>query len=98
MSCIKTDVQKNESISSIAKKTSRIDSSATMSNRIQSLAQIQKGIETQPTRFGSIFCRVFQTCTTNIRRNYLEIEPKIVWILAGETQNSVFSNTQWNVD
>lgn len=55
------------------------------------------GIETNVKRIGGIFCRVFRTCSPSIRVPYLEISPTIAWIVAGETQNDVFSNTYWNI-
>ena len=56
------------------------------------------GIETNVKRIGGIFCRVFRTCSPSIRTPYLEISPTIAWIVAGETQNDVFSNTYWNIN
>ena len=55
------------------------------------------GIETNVKRIGGIFCRVFRTCSPSIRIPYLEISPTIAWIVAGQTQNDVFSNTYWNI-
>ena len=51
-----------------------------------------------PTRKGGIHCKVFQSWSVNIRQPYLEISPTIVWVLAGHTQNDVYSNTTWNVE
>lgn len=56
------------------------------------------GIETNVKRIGGIFCRVFRTCSPSIRVPYLEISPTIAWVVAGETQNDVFSNTYWNIN
>ena len=50
------------------------------------------------TRIGSISCSMYQVCKTNIKAPYLEISPSIVWVLAGHTENQVFSNTRWKID
>lgn len=49
-------------------------------------------------RIGGIFCRVYRTCSSSIRIPYLEISPTIVWVIAGQTQNDVYSNTYWNIN
>lgn len=49
-------------------------------------------------RIGGIFCRVYRTCSPSIRIPYLEISPTIVWVIAGQTQNDVYSNTYWNIN
>lgn len=56
------------------------------------------GMDATMTRIGGISCAMYQVCTTNIRRPYLEISPRIVWVLAGHTQNDVYSNTKWKID
>ena len=57
------------------------------------------GISTSTTRRGGIRVRMWQECSTNIgRKNYLEIEPTVVWVLNGWTSNDVYSNTTWYVD
>ena len=56
------------------------------------------GMDATMTRIGGISCAMYQVCTTNIRRPYLEISPQIVWVLAGHTQNDVYSNTKWKID
>lgn len=50
------------------------------------------------SRVGGIHCRVFRTCSPNIKAPYLEIEPTVVWVIAGQTQNDVYSNTYWNIN
>lgn len=49
-------------------------------------------------RVGGLSCQLWQVCSTNIRKPYLEINPTIVWVLAGYTSNDVFSNTTWNIE
>lgn len=56
------------------------------------------GFTTTLTRVGGLKCQLWQVCTTNIGKPYLEISPTIVWVLAGYTQNDVYSNTSWNVE
>lgn len=56
------------------------------------------GIYVTTTRVGGISVKMWQECSTNIRKNYLEIEPTVVWVLNGWTSNDVYSNTTWNVD
>lgn len=50
------------------------------------------------TKQGTISCAMYQVCRTNIMMRYLEISPKVVWVLAGHTENHVYSNTKWRVD
>lgn len=56
------------------------------------------GMSAKMTKIGRISCAMYQVCTTNMRRPYLEISPEIVWLLAGHTENDVFSNTKWKID
>lgn len=37
-------------------------------------------------------------CTARASMFYLEIQPKIVWVLEGWTQNDVISNTDWRIN
>lgn len=53
------------------------------------------GMSAKMTKIGRISCAMYQVCTTNIRRPYLEISPEVVWLLAGHTENDVYSNTKW---
>lgn len=46
----------------------------------------------------NVSCRMYQVCTANVSLHYLEISPKIVWLLAGHTQNEVYSNTDWTIN
>lgn len=50
------------------------------------------------TKQGKISCAMYQVCRTNVMMRYLEISPKVVWVLAGHTENHVYSNTKWRVD
>lgn len=43
-------------------------------------------------------CAMYQVCRTNVNMHYLEISPQIVWLLAGHTENHVYSNTRWTID
>ena len=56
------------------------------------------GMSAKMTKIGRISCAMYQVCTTNIRRPYLEISPEVVWLLAGHTENDVYSNTKWRID
>ena len=47
---------------------------------------------------GGMSCSMYQVCRTNVAMHYLEISPKIVWLLAGHTENDVYSNTRWHID
>lgn len=47
---------------------------------------------------GGISCAMYQVCRASVRTHYLEISPKIVWVLAGHTENHVYSNTRWVID
>ena len=56
------------------------------------------GLSVEASRRGGISCRLFMECSPSIRIPYLEIEPEIIWVLAGwSTDNDVLSNTFWNV-
>ena len=56
------------------------------------------GIVVSARKEGKISCAMWQVCRTNVSMHYLEISPKIVWLLAGHTENEVYSNTYWRVD
>ena len=49
------------------------------------------------TKTSGLSCSMYQVCRTNVNMHYLEISPKIVWMLAGHTENQVFSDTKWLV-
>lgn len=48
-------------------------------------------------RKGRMSCAMYQVCTS-ITNPYLEISPSVVWLLAGHTENEVYSNTLWQID
>ena len=56
------------------------------------------GIEVVATKISGLSCAMYQVCKTNIRVPYLEINPEVVWLLAGHTENEVYSNTRWHID
>lgn len=64
---------------------------------ISASAKPLPGISASAKRVGGISCRVYQICSVSIREPYLEISPTVIWVLAGQTYNDVFSNTFWNI-
>ena len=54
--------------------------------------------ETGMKKVGEVHCRMFQVCESSVNMPYLEISPTIVWLLAGHTENDVYSNTDWNIN
>ena len=54
------------------------------------------GMGATMTRTGRLSCSMYQVCT--VGKPYLEISPQIVWVLAGHTENDVYSNTKWKID
>ena len=57
------------------------------------------GIKAYAIPIGGISCKVYYTCSVDIGgKPYLEIEPEIIWVLAGWSSNDVYSNTTWHVD
>ena len=55
------------------------------------------GIGCEVRRTGGIRCQAWQVCKVGIRAPYLRISPEVIWVLAGGTENDVYSNTRWNV-
>ena len=55
------------------------------------------GIDCATHKTGGIHCQAWQVCKSGIRAPYLRISPEVIWVLAGGTDNDVFSNTQWNI-
>lgn len=65
---------------------------------IETFYERRGGIQTSVTRKGGISCKLWQVCATSLQKPFLEISPTVVWVLAGYTQNDVYSNTTWNID
>ncbi len=65
--------------------------------RLSSVATPVGGMTVTAGGENRLSCRMFQACKVNVRMNYLEIRPTIVWMLAGWTENEVISNTTWIV-
>ncbi len=77
------------------------DGSAKMTNQggfVSSVATLVGSFTTTLSDPVSVSCKMWQVCTANVRLKYLEINPKIVWLLAGHTENEVYSNTDWNIN
>jgi len=67
-------------------------------NDISSYASLlDVGMNASLESVGRMSCSMYQVCRTNVSMHYLEISPTIVWVLAGHTENDVYSNTHWNV-
>ena len=97
MGCVKVKLTPFGGITCRVYAVGGMDANARPVDGISVRAERIGGMDASATRVGGIFCRVFRTCSPNIRGPYLEINPTVVWILAGQTQNDVFSNTFWNI-
>lgn len=95
--CVKVKITPIGGISCKAESVGGINASARPVDGISVRAERVGRMDVNASRIGGIHCRVFRTCSPSIRVPYLEISPTIAWIVAGETQNDVFSNTYWNI-
>ena len=68
----------------------RLDTNKSVTTRIDVLDTKMREVDT-------VHCRFFQEVRTNIQNNYLDISPEIAWVIAGHTENDVYSNTTWFV-
>ncbi|MBQ6577233.1 MAG: hypothetical protein IJL91_05745 [Bacteroidales bacterium] len=77
-----------------------VSSSATLiDGGISSLVSSVGGdLHSSAEHVGRMSCSMYQVCRTSVAMHYLEISPKIVWMLAGHTENDVYSNTRWFID
>lgn len=98
MGCFVVKCERIGGIACNAERVGGISTKAEPRNAIAVHAERIGGIDATAKRIGGIRCRVFQSCAPNIRGPYLEISPTVVWILAGQTQNDVFSNTYWTIN
>lgn len=86
-------------ISTLTTRTGGIKARAYRQGDISTLAMRTGGIKAKAYRQGGILCRVYQEVRSSLGGPYLEIAPTILWVLAGQSNdNSVYSNTTWNVD
>lgn len=91
MSCLRFITERIGGMSAAAvRQGDRLSCSAVSVDHIQATA----------VRQGGILCRVYQECRTNREGTYLELDPEIVWILAGSSKayNDVISNTSWYIE
>ena len=98
MGCFVVKCERIGGIACNAERVGGISAKAESRNAISVHAERIGGIDATAKRLGGIRCRVWQSCASNIRPPYLEISPTVVWILAGQTQNDVFSNTYWQIN
>ena len=98
MGCLAVKYKRIGGVSCNAERVGGISTKAEPRNAIAVNAERIGAIDATAKRIGGIRCRVFQSCAPNIRGPYLEISPTVVWILAGQTQNDVFSNTYWTIN
>lgn len=98
MSCFRVKITPIGGISCKVESVSRIHTVTSSVGGISTYAERVGHIDVTATRVGGIHCRVFRTCSPSIKSPYLEIEPTIVWVIAGQTQNDVYSNTHWHIN
>lgn len=98
MGCLVVKHERIGGVSCKAERVGGISVKAESRNAVSAHAEQIGGIDATAKRIGGIRCRVFQSCAPNIQGPYLEISPTVVWILAGQTQNDVFSNTFWQIN
>ena len=97
MGCIKVSITPLGGISVKYNKIGYFENTWVLKSGISVNTTKKDGISTKVKPKSGIQCRAYQVCTVNIREPYLEISPTIVWVVAGYTQNDVFSNTSWNI-
>lgn len=98
MGCVKIKYERIGGISCNAEKVGGVGVKVESRNAISAGAEKVSGIDATAKRIGGIFCRAFKVCAPSIQAPYLEISPTVVWILAGQTENDVFSNTFWQIN
>lgn len=97
MSCLLAILTRKGGVSTSAKMFGGISTNVQKMPGIFVSLQKATNITETFTRKGGLRCRLYQACSSSIRRPYLKIEPTIVWVLAGHTENDVISNTEWNI-
>lgn len=60
--------------------------------------RVGDGQGTMASAVGDVSCSLSPVCRASIVVRYLDISPKVVWLLAGHTENDVYSNTRWHID
>ena len=97
MGCIQVSIKPLGGISVKHDKVGYFENTWVLKSGISVNTTEKGGINTKVKPKSGIQCRAYQVCTVNIRGPYLKINPTIVWVVAGYTQNDVFSNTDWNI-
>lgn len=98
MSCITIRVTK---IGGIVTKASRIGGMAVNVAKIDGIrTNVERvgGMALNVARVGGMKCNVYPVCSVDMRGNFLDIAPKIVWIWNDPVENDVYSNTNWIVE
>ena len=101
MSCLGFRIERVGGISAGAvRKGERLTCTAVAVGGVDASAVRVGGMRAAAVRRGGIRCRVYQECRTNLGGKYLELDPEIVWILAGQSEayNDVISNTSWFIE
>lgn len=87
--CIKiTLTQVGESSASLSRVGGMINPSATLFGGMVSSASL----------VGNATCKMTHVCRGNVNAHYLDINPKVIWLLSCVGENEVHSNTNWKVD
>lgn len=98
-SCLVASLDRLGGISSTASRVcGGVTASAAREGGIEADFGRLGGIDAQAERRCGMTARFFLECRTSIRIPYLEIDPDLIWVLAGTSvDNDVISNTYWNV-
>lgn len=97
MSCLLVKLTRDGGVKSATERIGGISTSVQMMPGMTVSLQKMAGMTGTFSRRGGLSCRMYQACRSSIRRPFLEISPEIVWVLAGHTENDVYSNVDWNI-
>ena len=98
MSCISVTLSREGGVTATAERIGGFISTLTRAAGATARLEREGAFSATITRKNGMSCRLWQVCPASIRKPFLEISPEVVWILAGYTQNDVYSNTTWNIE
>lgn len=98
MSCLQITFTREAGMSASVERVGSFATTLTRADSLTARLEREDGLSATLTRKAGLSCQLWQVCSASIRKPYLEISPTVVWVLAGYTENDVFSNTNWAID
>lgn len=98
MSCLEVTLTREGGMTASVDRVGNFTTTLTRTDGMTARLEREGDFSVTLTRKSGISCRLWQVCSSGIRRPFLEISPTVVWVLAGYSENDVYSNTTWNID